>query len=71
LLGGYFLFLGGDALPKAVGVLGILGALAIWTALWMTGRAWRERLVAGASAVGLAVYTGVFATWHWVASWRR
>ena len=41
--------------------------LAIWLALWMTGRAVRERLVAAAFAVGLAVYTGIFATWHWVA----
>ena len=41
--------------------------LAVWLALWMTGRAWRERLVLGAFAVGLAVYTAIFATWHWVA----
>jgi hypothetical protein len=45
----------------------VLFPLAIWLALWMTGRAWRERLVVAASAAGLAVYTGLFATWHWVA----
>jgi hypothetical protein len=45
----------------------VLFPLAIWLALWMTGRAWRERLVIGAFAAGLAVYTGIFATWHWVA----
>jgi hypothetical protein len=47
--------------------LAVLFPLAIWLALWMTGRAWRERLVVAAFAAGLAVYTGIFATWHWVA----
>jgi hypothetical protein len=47
--------------------LAVLFPLAIWLALWMTGRARRERLVVGAFAAGLAVYTGIFATWHWVA----
>jgi hypothetical protein len=45
----------------------VLFPLAIWLALWMTGRAWRERLVVAGFAAGLAVYTGIFATWHWVA----
>jgi len=45
----------------------VLFPLAIWLALWMTGRVWRERLVIAAFAIGLAVYTGIFATWHWVA----
>jgi hypothetical protein len=45
----------------------VLFPLAIWLALWMTGRAWRERLVVGAFAIGLAVYSAIFATWHWVA----
>jgi hypothetical protein len=45
----------------------VLFPLAIWLALWMTGRIWRERLVVAASAGGLAVYTGIFATWHFVA----
>ncbi len=52
------------SLPRFVAVL---FPLAICLALWMTGRAWRERLVLGAFACGLAVYTGIFATWHWVA----
>jgi hypothetical protein len=52
------------SLPRFVAVL---FPLAIWLALWMTGRALRERLVVAAFALGLAVYTGIFATWHWVA----
>jgi hypothetical protein len=52
------------SLPRFVAVL---FPLAIWLALWMTGRVWRERLVVAAFAIGLAVYTGIFATWHWVA----
>ncbi|MEY2515080.1 MAG: hypothetical protein QOJ89_2438 [bacterium] len=52
------------SLPRFVAVL---FPLAIWLALWMTGRVWRERLVVLAFAGGLAVYTGIFATWHWVA----
>ena len=52
------------SLPRFVAVL---FPLAIWLALWMTGRALRERLVLGAFATGLAVYSGIFATWHWVA----
>jgi hypothetical protein len=47
--------------------LAVLFPLAIWLALWMTGRAWRERLVVASFVAGLAVYTGIFATWHWVA----
>jgi len=52
------------SLPRFVAVL---FPLAIWLALWMTGRAARERLVVALFAVGLAIYTGIFATWHWVA----
>jgi hypothetical protein len=52
------------SLPRFVSVL---FPLAIWLALWMTGRVWRERLVLGTFAGGLAVYTAIFATWHWVA----
>ncbi|MEJ7798552.1 MAG: mannosyltransferase family protein [Solirubrobacteraceae bacterium] len=52
------------SLPRFVAVL---FPLAIWLALWMTGRPWRERLVIACFAIGLAVYTGIFATWHWVA----
>jgi Mannosyltransferase (PIG-V) len=47
--------------------LAVLFPLAIWLALWITGHAWRERLVVAGFAAGLAVYTGIFATWHWVA----
>jgi Mannosyltransferase (PIG-V) len=52
------------SLPRFIAVL---FPLAIWLALWMTGRVWRERLVLGAFAGGLAVYTAIFATWHFVA----
>jgi hypothetical protein len=52
------------SLPRFVCVL---FPLAIWLARWMTGRVWRERLVVAAFAGGLAVYTGIFATWHFVA----
>jgi hypothetical protein len=52
------------SLPRFVAVL---FPLAIWLALWMTGRAVRERLVMAAFAVGLAIYSAIFATWHWVA----
>jgi hypothetical protein len=47
--------------------LAVLFPLAIWLALWMTGRVWRERIVLAAFAAGLVVYTAIFATWHWVA----
>ena len=39
------------SLPRFVAVL---FPLAIWLALWMTGRVWRERLVLAAFALGLA-----------------
>ena len=52
------------SLPRFVAVL---FPLAIWLALWMTGRVWRERIVLGAFAAGLTVYTAIFATWHFVA----
>ena len=52
------------SLPRFVAVL---FPLAIWLAAWMTGRVVRERLVLGAFAAALVVYTGIFATWHWVA----
>ncbi len=52
------------SLPRFVAVL---FPLAIWLALWMTGNARRERLVRAAFAAALAIYTAIFATWHWVA----
>jgi hypothetical protein len=45
----------------------VLFPLAIAVAVWMTGRVWRERLVVLASSAGLAVYAGIFGTWHWIA----
>lgn len=45
----------------------VLFPLAIWAALWCDGHRWRGRVLLGAGAVGLAVYTGIFATWHWTA----
>jgi len=62
LLGGYYLFLGGDALPKATGVLGILGALAIWAALIATHRSHRLKLtllVAGTLPFAIATWWSV------------
>ena len=47
--------------------LAVLFPLAIWLALWMTGGVLRERLVIAAFAAALVVYSGIFATWHWVA----
>ena len=44
VLGGYYVFLGADALPKAIGMLGILGGLAIWAALLATRRSHRAAL---------------------------
>ena len=52
------------SLPRFVAVL---FPLAIWLALWMTGRTLRKRLVLAGFAVALAIYSGIFATWHWVA----
>lgn len=45
----------------------VLFPLAIWAALWCDGHRWRERVLLAAGAAGLAVYTGIFATWHWTA----
>lgn len=45
----------------------VLFPLAIWAALWCDGHRWRGRVLLGAGAIGLAVYTGIFATWHWTA----
>jgi drug/metabolite transporter (DMT)-like permease len=62
LLGGYYLFLGGDALPKPAGVLGILGAIAIWAALVTTRRSHRLKLtllIAGALPFAIATWWSV------------
>jgi len=62
LLAGYYLFLGGDALPHAAGVLGILGALAIWAALIATRsshRVGRLLLLAGALPFAAATWWSI------------
>ena len=48
--------------------LGVLFPLFMWLGAWLTdgGRA-RRVAVLGPSALGLAVVSAVFATWHWVA----
>lgn len=45
----------------------VLFPLAIWAALWCDGHRWRGRVLLAAGAIGSAVYTGIFATWHWTA----
>jgi hypothetical protein len=45
----------------------VLFPLAIAVAAWAREGRLRGPLLLGAGAVGLAVYTGIFATWHWVA----
>ena len=58
LLGGYYVFLGADALPKGAGVLGILGGLAIWAALLTTRRSHRAgRGLLWAGALPFAILT--------------
>lgn len=45
----------------------VLFPLGIWLALWCDGHRWRGRVLLAAGAVGLAVYSGIYATWHWTA----
>jgi hypothetical protein len=62
ILGGYYVFLGVDALPKAAGALGILGGLAIWAALIATHRSHRLALIllaAGALPFAIATWWSV------------
>ena len=48
--------------------LAVLFPLFMWVGLWLAeGGRVRGVVVLGTSAVGLAVATAVFATWHWVA----
>jgi hypothetical protein len=48
--------------------LAVLFPLFMWLGLWLAeGGRLRRVVVLGASAIGLAVVTAVFATWHWVA----
>ena len=59
VLAGYDVFLGADALPKAAGLVGILGGLAVWLALWVAPQA--HRLAVGLLAVGALAFAIV--TW--------
>jgi hypothetical protein len=59
VLGGYYVFLGADALPKAAGVVGILSGLAIWGALRIAP--WSLRLAVGMLMVGALAFAIV--TW--------
>jgi hypothetical protein len=45
----------------------VLFPLAIAVAAWAREGRRRGPVLLGAGAVGLALYTGIFATWHWVA----
>ncbi len=45
----------------------VLFPLAIAVAAWAEERRGRGRVLLGLGAVGLAVYSAIFATWHWVA----
>ena len=48
--------------------LAVLFPLFMWVGLWLAeGGRVRGVVVLGTSAIGLAVATAVFATWHWVA----
>jgi hypothetical protein len=58
LLGGYYVFLGADALPKATGVVGIVCGVAIWAALIATGKSHRMSLgLLAAGALPFAILT--------------
>jgi hypothetical protein len=45
----------------------VLFPLFVWVALWCDGRPWRGRVLLALGAAGLTVYSGIFATWHFVA----
>jgi hypothetical protein len=59
VLGGYYVFLGAGALPKAAGFVGIFSGLAIWLALRVAPRS--HRLAVGMLAVGALAFA--FVTW--------
>jgi hypothetical protein len=59
VLGGYYVFLGADTLPKAAGFVGILSGLAIWGALRVAPRS--HRLAVGMLVVGALAFAIV--TW--------
>ncbi|MBJ7331735.1 MAG: hypothetical protein JHC95_17705 [Solirubrobacteraceae bacterium] len=43
----------------------VLFPVMVWAALWCDGHRWRGRVLLGLSAAALAVYSGIYATWHW------
>jgi hypothetical protein len=46
----------------------VLYPLFLWLGWWLArGPAWRRGVVLGAFAVGLAAFSALFTTWHWVA----
>jgi hypothetical protein len=46
----------------------VLYPLFLWLGWWLArGRAWRRVVVRGVFAVGLAICSALFTTWHWVA----
>lgn len=59
VLGGYYVFLGAGALPKAAGFVGIFSGLAIWLALRVAPRS--HRLAVGMLVVGALAFA--FVTW--------
>jgi hypothetical protein len=59
MLGGYYVLLGADTLPKATGLVGIASGLAIWGALRLATRS--RRLAVGLLVVGALAFAIV--TW--------
>jgi hypothetical protein len=46
----------------------VLYPLFLWLGLWLArGPAWRRTVVLGTFAAGLAAFSALFSTWHWVA----
>jgi hypothetical protein len=46
----------------------VLYPLFLWLGLWLArGPAWRRAVVLGTFAAGLAAFSALFSTWHWVA----
>ncbi len=62
LLGGYYVVLGADTLPRAAGLVGIAGGLLIWGALRVAPRSHRVAiglLVVGALAFAIVTWWSV------------
>jgi hypothetical protein len=45
----------------------VLFPLAIAVAAWASERRWRGPVLLALGTIGLAVYSAIFATWHWIA----